>query len=87
MKTIWKYPLLPGRTTVWNMPIGARTLFFAMQNGLPTLWALVDPLAERHSCAVYVIGTGHPVPDETRYVGSVLDGEFVWHCFIPERTQ
>lgn len=80
MKTVFKYPLLANRRGV-EMPRGARILTVMMQAGGPTVWALVDPSAEKVYRTVHIVGTGHEVPPHTVYVGSVIDGPFVWHIF------
>ena len=65
------------------MPIGARILSAANQNGLVCLWVLVDmesvALAERD---IEIIGTGNPMSDGKRsFIGTVVAGPFVWHVF------
>ena len=30
---------------------------------------------------VQVVGTGHPVPDEWRWLASMVDGPLVWHLY------
>lgn len=87
MRTIWKYNLSRTDLQKIQMPIDAELLYVDNQGG-PTLWALVDtdnPSVERLIC---IVGTGHPIPGPEisgrfayAYVGSVLDGPFVWHIF------
>ena len=80
-KVIYKYPLDLGE---WRMPSHAdfKPVFVHEQNGVPTLWAEVDPSTEDREYLLFVIGTGHPVPLCCEYVGSAMCGVFVWHVYI-----
>ncbi len=46
-------------------------------------WFVVDPDADLLSRRFLLRGTGHPLDLEAtgRFVGTVLDGPFVWHVF------
>ena len=67
---------------------GAQPLFVAVQqpgSGTIQLWArrIVDaqgrpPFAGKGR-AFEVCGTGQPIAGKREYVGSVMDGQFVWH--------
>jgi hypothetical protein len=71
-------------------------LHIAAQDGVPTLWAIVDPQRPRDGYTEVVAwGTGWPLPDdvyqECDYWGSCEDGYgYIWHYFAaaryPERT-
>lgn len=64
---------------------GFRPLYVGMQNGVLCLWGMVDLKEDEIELPVCVIGTGHPMPVGLRnkdYVGSVIDGSFVWHVFM-----
>jgi len=69
------------------MKVGARVLHVEAQNGIPTLWALVDPEADSERRSFSIIGTGHPTNLlAEQYVASLLplgewNGNFVWHLF------
>lgn len=56
-KTIWKFPVLPDHNI--DMPIGAEILSVQTQNGIPCIWALVDPKAEKEVRKFEIFGTGH----------------------------
>lgn len=66
-------------------------LHIAAQNGVPTLWAIVDPDRPRDGYTEIVAwGTGWPLPDdvyqETDYWGTCEDGYgYVWHYFAAAR--
>lgn len=82
MKTIWKYKLSEETSDIL-MPIGAKILTVAMQDGSPHIWALVDPENSGSIRKIIVVGTGHPIPDcESRlYVGTYFDLGLVFHVF------
>lgn len=84
MTTIWKFPidLSQGPRVAIDMPMDAKILTLQVQNGVPCLWALVDPSAPIETKPFVVVGTGHEKPiHATAYVGTWQDGPFVWHLF------
>lgn len=83
MKTIWKHTLaLTDAMLRIPMPEGSTPVRFAMQNGVPCVWALVDTEREVVTRNFRVYGTGHVIPDiAAEYVGSCDDPPFVWHLF------
>ena len=83
MTTIWKYPLELTDQNAVSMPLGSHLLCVAMQHGVPTLWALLNPEAVRAHRIIRIVGTGHPMPDwpGAAYIGAVQVGDFVWHVF------
>jgi hypothetical protein len=55
MKTIWKFQL----TSQWvSIPVGAKILSAQLQRGVPTIWAIVDPTAERIQRQFNILSTG-----------------------------
>lgn len=82
--TVWKYMLLTFSNEI-IVPVGARVLSVQAQNGLPTLWVLVDLTeARRETWRVDLFGTGHPVPSPGigEYLGTVqMPSALVWHVF------
>lgn len=86
MRTIWKFPFHIDGTVSLRMPEGAVVVHVDVQNGQPTLWALVDENAATEVREFHIFGTGHKVPDGVglnHHVGSfqLLDGVFVGHMF------
>lgn len=85
MAAVWKFPLAFPTLTIEGvtMPAGAKVLHVGMQDRVITLWALVDPDAEPTRRLIATVGTGHsaPAPDEATYLGTVMDGAYVWHVF------
>ena len=86
MQTIHKYPLEVSAVNTFQAPLDAWPLCVQMQHGKPTLWMLVTPDKDQASFQAIIFGTGHPVEsvDNRQYVGTVQDGEFVWHVFLKQ---
>lgn len=84
MKTIWKSPLeITDRQTIQMQP-DAEILTVQVQNGVPCIWAHVDPEQPMAVREILTVGTGHPAPDEIEgYIGTyqTYGGQFVWHVF------
>ncbi len=97
MRVIHKYPLHPSsRTTIFPIDGFERVLHVALQNEKIHIWveknmslsgvAWEGP--EKEVCntsikhlTVFLVGTGQTVPGNTTYVGTVHEGEYVWHCY------
>ena len=84
-KTIWKYPILVQDYFEIAMPIGAQILTVQMQNGVPCIWVVVksgiDVASENRRFTVH--GTGHPVGENEKYIGTfqMANGALVFHTF------
>ena len=95
-KTIWKYTLPRDGQTIEIHEYIVEVLHIAAQDGVPTLWAIVDPDRPRDGYTEIVAwGTGWPLPDdvyqECDYWGSCEDWQgYIWHYFaearFPERV-
>lgn len=86
MRTVWKFPLNDWVTEI-DIPEGAKVVHVARQNGLMTLWAEVDSTKPTWSRGVAIVGTGHPIlVRDATHVGSILDGEFVWHIYLQDEV-
>ena len=85
MKKIYKYPIEITDNQIVEMPVGAKILTVQIQNGVPCIWAMVDPEAEKEKVHIRVHGTGHNVPDSDRleYINSIQmrGGVLVFHVF------
>lgn len=90
-KTIWKFDMPPspmpplgiGDFSV-SMPVGAKIVYLAKQNGLPQLWALVNPEeVDREERHFFIAGTGKAMPHWMTYIDSwqMQDGQLIWHLF------
>ena len=90
-KTIWKYKLPRDGETIAIYDHIIKVLHIAVQNGVPTLWAIVDPDLPRDGYTEVVAwGTGWLFPDdvyqECKYWGTCEDGYgYIWHYFAAAR--
>jgi hypothetical protein len=81
---IWKQHLEGTRTPkIYEIPIGAEIMRFAIQDGKPTIWYLCDKdkTGERSKRCLCLVFTGQeisaPILD---YIGMVVDeDQQVWH--------
>lgn len=81
---IWKHVLAVTDEQQVRLPADANILAVATQNGVPCIWALVDPEKPLTDHRIYTHGTGHDVsPNAGRYVGSyqLHGGQLVFHIF------
>ena len=85
-KTIWKYELgfLDKQTIL--MPKGAELLSVQAQNGVPCLWALVDPIKYKEERTFELFGTGQQIVYSGNYRGFIGTFHFpekglVFHLF------
>lgn len=87
--SIYKYQLPISDRPTKHMQKGSQVLHAAMQNGVLSVWARVDPSAEQTLRRFSIFGTGHVIPDEHigKFVSTVLDREFVWHVFVDPEAQ
>ena len=83
MRTVYKFPLVMTDRQTVQMPMDAEILTAQMQGEQCCLWALCDPQNVRRSRTILIHGTGHPVGDIARYIGSVqmVGGALVFHVF------
>ena len=84
----WQFFLGPGLGSEHRleMPLGAKVLTVAVQNGLPTLWARVpDADAPRELRRFVFVGTGNEgeLRASDEYLGTVqlAEGRLVLHIF------
>jgi len=84
MKSIWKFPIdLLDRQEI-SLPSDARILCVQTQSGLPFMWAKVDTEAQKEKRTFRLIGTGHPIEDDSlSYIGTfqIYNGSLVFHLF------
>ena len=81
MNVIWKFPLR-AETTEIEAPID-EFLTVQMQDGLPCVWAIVNPDKSPRKYNIFILGTGWECNsiDASKYIGTVQEGAYVWHCF------
>ena len=86
-KQIWKYELKIKDTQSIEMPKGSEILTVQTQQGIPCLWALVDPESESEIRTIELFGTGHPIYYDMgisrNYIGTfqMEEGRIVFHAF------
>ena len=78
--TIWKFPLT---NEAVEMPKGARLLTVQTQNGIPCLWAEVNPKAEKVTRHLLVVGTGWDdgLVEGSTYLATFQQGPLVFHVY------
>lgn len=81
MRVVYKYPLMDNVVT---MPEGAKIISFA-RNGrpphMPCLWAEVEPANPPVQRTFTVVGTGDPIPDGAKHIGTLHEDCMVWHLY------
>jgi hypothetical protein len=86
-RVIWKYPIEITDDQSIDMPSYAEILSVQIQNGVPCIWALVDPDGEKETRKFEIFGTGNPIMVdigvERTFIGSFFshDNKLVWHLF------
>lgn len=83
MKKIFKYDLSLRETQEFDVPGFCYFLSVHKQGDSICLWAMVDDFSVTQTAKIRIVGTGHPCDDvvEARFIGTVVDGSFVWHVF------
>jgi len=71
---IWKYALQLTQLQTVALPVGFKLLTVQMQGPEITLWALVDPVADRREVSFLIIGTGHDIPNTYGITGRIHAG-------------
>lgn len=88
MLRIFKYPFGEdlGVLDAVKLPRNAKVVLVAEQNGVPTIWAVVDhEEGTAPALRTYrLFGTGQVCPPADQHVGSVVCGNFTWHIFKDE---
>ena len=72
VKKIWKYTIPIEDYHLIKMPFRTEILSFQLQNGVPTIWVLVDPTRELVSRRFRLAGTGHDIVEGgLKYIGTI----------------
>jgi len=82
MQTIWKFEIK--NNLAIEIPINAEILTAQTQNGIPCLWILVDPEAEKQTRHFNVYGTGQMITENPgKYINTfqMQGGLFIFHVF------
>lgn len=84
MSEVWKFKIPAASNIEIAMPDGAVLLHFGLDPSFdPCVWAAVSPWRPRRNRLLRLVGTGQKFDDDLleSYVGSVVQGTFVWHLF------
>lgn len=88
MRTIYKYQMgyidFGGTKKSFEMPWSSKIIHVDNSIDIPhslVLWALVDTNARTEIRHFEVVGTGHPVPEFSTYIGTIRDEFLVLHLF------
>ena len=66
-----------------KMPLGAVVISVGKQAEQLRVWVEVDEdVKEEFEYTFYVVGTGHPVPEQSKHVGTVPIDPYIWHIYI-----
>lgn len=82
MNTIFKYAISTSGVTL-QLPRDAKPLTVQNQHGEPQMWVLLDPGAPLVNRRFAMFGTGHDVPNNANYIGTVQfsGGQLIFHLF------
>lgn len=83
MIKIFKYPLTGPDALI---PLDAKVLHVALQNGKPFAWCEVDP-EQKETRRIAIVPTDEERPKSNwKHIGSVtgIDGWMVWHFYIEQ---
>lgn len=88
MRSIWKFGLTGGRTTIREKVIKWLSVGYDPSGDI-CVWAIVDPEAETDERVEYdilQIGTGWDFGqnelDSIEFIGTVKEGPYMWHVFV-----
>ena len=85
MRTVYKYPIEIVDFQTVQVPMDFKMLTTAVQNDAVCIWAEVETTIPTLPLKIYVVGTGHRLPDgiDLNYIGSVqlYDGKSVFHVY------
>jgi hypothetical protein len=84
MTTIYKYPIRITDKQLIVSPMCSEIRHVGLDpNGTPCIWVEVATENEDEPWDLYIVGTGNPLPKGASvYVGSFVQGPFVWHAYI-----
>ena len=84
-QTIWKYDVMINDSQKIEMPQGANLLSVQIQNGIPCIWAIVNPMNAEVERVIQMAGTGHDMSERVMgaFLGTIQlnDGALIFHVF------
>ena len=89
IRAVWKYPLDLASSQTLALPVGAEIIHVGIDRfNAICMWATVNPKVTNTEHRVFnIVGTGAvELTDAMTHVGSVVQGDFVWHVFETSET-
>lgn len=83
MRTIYKYLVPPISEFQLETPKHSQFKHAGLQNDVIFMWFEVDTDQPVEARTFHIVGTGHVVPQDAVYVGTVQQPPFVWHIYEP----
>jgi hypothetical protein len=87
MKTVWKARIKPNsiHNDTYEIRIPAKSkskaLSVGLQDGHVCCWFTADTDDEDKDLILYCVGTGFGKVPRWTFVGTVVDGSYIWHFF------
>lgn len=82
----WHQLVMPLPARVYHVAVNHMAVTAATQSSV-YLWAEVSPSGKKRGARLFrVFGTGQDIPEGAVYVGTTLDGPFVWHVYVGDFT-
>jgi len=82
---IFKYKLSFENKTFVRMPEKSEIMDIQMQDGIPVMWALVDPESREIVVRINNYGTGmeiHTTTTKNEYLATIQNGDLILHFFM-----
>lgn len=65
------------------VPFGAKPLYTNLDGNTEfCIWFSVNTEMSSGPRKVYIRGTGHPIPTDAEYIGTIKELPFFWHVFV-----
>jgi hypothetical protein len=85
METVYKYQLRTIDEQSIEMPLGAEVLALQIQNGVPCIWARVNPKHSKIRYRFKIFGTGQLIEDDFvgKYIGTyqIKNSALIFHVW------
>ena len=87
-QVVYKYPVKFGHKCKVTVPQGSTLLnvsidpldYESVNFHYLVQRNLIDEYPHRRE-TFFIVGTGHPVPDDVRFIKTIQDGIYYWHVF------
>jgi hypothetical protein len=85
MEVIWKFPFNVNDEVILQVPKDAQLLSIQIQDGIPCLWAKVNPTMPKNPMKLGIYGTGHQhdaISGIFLATFQMQGGSLVFHAFL-----